>query len=36
MYEEKIKEKTFTEGVEDSLEKIDEDEKVFNPNKLKL
>ena len=37
MYEdEKLKEKTFTEGVEDSKQIFDAEEERFNPNKLKL
>ena len=36
MYDEKIKEKTFTEGVENSQEVFDAENDTFNPNKIKL
>lgn len=34
MYDEKLKEKTFTEGVEDSKQEL-QDEEIFNPLKIK-
>ena len=34
MYDEKLKEKTFTEGVEDSKQELQEEE-TFNPLKIK-